>query len=151
MTPGMKPLRFQLYVPRLQLGPVTLDPLRTALGTTWEEVLRPVLADRSQVETLPHGTFTRYPLSFASGIGFHLSLQTFGELALFNDNGQLKVTVPLLLSQALTPYQQYLRRGPQPEPVKNGMGVCSYWYELPPGARFAMQIPVLGEVSLVAE
>jgi hypothetical protein len=116
MTSFNEPLRIYLTTPSttLALGPFKFDPIATYAGRPLSIILAPFLERPSSTQETPAGSRIEvYPLNIPAGTGADISLPV-GALALFNDRGLLRLTVPRLIETAvLEKVKAVLERGPE--------------------------------------
>lgn len=90
------PLRVELLVPVLRLGPIAMD-LRHIGGVTLSDVLAPVLDGTKRRE----GDTTVWPLAIPDGITVQLPLP-FGRFGVGSQRGRLVVEAPPAFAGAMT-------------------------------------------------
>lgn len=148
-------LRFRLVMPitRIGSGFFSIDPLEKALGTSLEEILKPALVGPVfRRPSVAGPAVDVYPLGLPDGEHVAMRLGQWGELALGNDRGFLRLAVPWHLGewvrQRLGPV---VVRGPEQALSVDGTAwVAWLWIQLQPGMGMTLPIGSFGEVAVEA-
>jgi len=136
-------LRFLFCLPCIELGvgPLQVDPMDALLGRPLAELLAPVLTGPPAYAIKGGVRMKCWPCSLKEKQGIELKLSFLGELALYNDGGLFRLTVPLFAGMVLTPLlTPYLRSPPEPKLLPPLMQL-SYRVDIPAGATLTIPLP----------
>lgn len=153
-TASVPTLRVDLTLPstRLGLGPLSYDPLKELLGIDPGQMLARLLRSEPYTRTTGGVATEVFPLALAPGMRVAIPLGSFGELAVANERGLLELTVPAQATRWLQDQVGgLLVAGPKAITDDDGVHRGSVaWLRLPPGARAAFPLGLLGELGLEA-
>jgi len=149
-------INLKLLVPAvsLKLGFIEIDPIKQALGVSFEEVLESLML--APVVRMPspsgRGMVDVYKLGLPEGEGISIPLGGLGELGFWNERGLLELTVPYRLGQAaMDRLREHVVKPAETVRASDGVGWCAkLTVKLRPGAATSLQVGGLGELGLVA-